>query len=170
MAFSVRPAGPDDFAAVGRLTVAAYHADGQLAGETGGYSGMLADVAARAVDGQVLVAVDDDTGRILGSVTFCLAGTAYAQLAQAGEAEFRMLAVDPAAQGRGVGEALVRACLASAEAAGCHGVVICTRDFAATAQRLYARLGFTRDPALDWSLLPGVNLLGLRVAVPVPAR
>ena len=55
---------------------------------------------------------------MLGSVTFVLPGTAYAEMAGPGEAEFRMLAVDPAAQGRGVGEALVRACLERATDAG----------------------------------------------------
>ena len=34
-AVSVRQAGPADFAAVARLTVAAYEADGQLKGENG---------------------------------------------------------------------------------------------------------------------------------------
>jgi hypothetical protein len=40
-------------------------------------------------------------------------------------------------------------------------VTICVRDFAATARRLYARMGFERAPDRDWSPLPGVTLLGL---------
>jgi ribosomal protein S18 acetylase RimI-like enzyme len=170
VAVIVRAASPADYAAVGRLTVAAYLADGQLGQETGGYADHLLDVAARAREGEVLVAVDNGTGEVLGAVTFCPAGTPYAQLAKEGEAEFRMLAVDPAVQGLGIGEALTRACLARATAAGCRAVVICTRDFAKPAQRLYGRLGFRRAPDLDWSPEPGVQLLGLRYELcPGPA-
>lgn len=96
----VRSAEPADFPAVARLTVAAYEADGQLKGEHG-YGEVLADVSTRAASGEVLVAVDEVTGAVLGSVTFVLPGTPFAELSGPGEAEFRMLAVDPGAQGRG---------------------------------------------------------------------
>ncbi|MGC5021547.1 GNAT family N-acetyltransferase [Micromonospora sp. DT47] len=159
----VRPATPADHAAVARLTVAAYEADGQLKGEHG-YAVTLADVAARVAHGEVLVAVDEATDEVVGSVTFVLPGSRYAELSGPGEAEFRMLAVDPAAQGRGAGEALARACVDRAAALGCAAVVICVRDgMAAPARRLYERLGFVRTPAKDWSPVPGVELLGLRL-------
>ncbi|ASW56578.1 GNAT family N-acetyltransferase [Plantactinospora sp. KBS50] len=164
MSVLVRAAGPADFAAIARLTVAAYEADGQLAGGHG-YQRVLADVPARAVAGELLVAVDP-AGPVLGSVTFVLPGSPYAELAGPGEAEFRMLAVDPAAQGRGAGAALVAACLDRAVAAGCTAVVICVRSFSAPARRLYARYGFVRLPERDWSPVPGVDLLALRLALP----
>jgi ribosomal protein S18 acetylase RimI-like enzyme len=158
----VRPAQPAEFAAIARLTVAAYQADGQLdAGH--GYGQTLADVAGRAVDGELLVALDPDTDEVVGSVLFVLPGARYAELSTPGEAEFRMLAVDPAAQGRGVGEALARACVARAVELGVNAVVICTRSFAVTAQRLYARLGFERFPERDWTPDLGVELLALRL-------
>jgi ribosomal protein S18 acetylase RimI-like enzyme len=77
-----------------------------------------------------------------------------------------MRAVDPAGQRRGVGEALVRACLERASAHGCQAVVICTRDRARAAQRLYARLGFVRVPERDWTPSPGINLVALRWGPP----
>jgi hypothetical protein len=92
---TVRPAVPADHAAIARVTIAAYRADGQLGAETGDYAEHLADVAARAATGQVLVAVSPATGEVLGAVTFCLAGTEYAQLAADGEAEFRGPALPP---------------------------------------------------------------------------
>ncbi|MGQ5261843.1 GNAT family N-acetyltransferase [Micromonospora sp. ZYX-F-536] len=162
----VRRAEPADYPAVARLTVAAYEADGQLKGENG-YGAVLADVSTRAASGEVLVAVDEATGAVLGSVTFVLPGTPFAELSAAGEAEFRMLAVDPAAQGRGVGAALAQACVDRAAELGCTAVVICVRaGMAASAHRLYERLGFVRSPEQDWSPVPGVDLLGLRRELP----
>ncbi|MEE6257128.1 GNAT family N-acetyltransferase [Plantactinospora sonchi] len=158
----VRLAEPADFAAIARLTVAAYRADGQLDAAPD-YAEALADVPARAGAGELLVAVDEETGEVLGSVLFVLPGTPYAELSGPGEAEFRMLAVDPAAQGRGAGEALVRGCLDRAAALGCQRVIICVRDFSAPAHRLYARLGFVRLPERDWSPLPGVELQALQL-------
>lgn len=162
----VRLADTADFPAVARLTVAAYEADGQLKGEHG-YGAVLADVSTRAGSGEVLVAVDEATGAVLGSVTFVLPGTLFAELSGPGEAEFRMLAVDPAAQGRGVGAALAQACVDRAGELGCRAVVICVRaGMAVSAHRLYERLGFVRMPEKDWSPVAGVALLGLRLELP----
>jgi ribosomal protein S18 acetylase RimI-like enzyme len=168
MSLVVRPARVEDFPAVARLTVDAYRADGQLR-DASRYERVLADVPSRAAAGQMLVAVDDPGGEVLGSVLFVLPGSAYAELSGPGEAEFRTLAVAPGAQGRGVGEALARACVARAAELGCRAVVICTRDMAAAARRLYARLGFVRTPERDWQPMPGVTLLALRLELPADA-
>jgi hypothetical protein len=115
----IRAATPTDFARIGELSVAAYRADGQLGPGTD-YARTLADVARRAAHGEVLCAVDAESGEVLGAVTYVLPGPA-------------------------------------------------------TARRLYARLGFVRDPDLDWQPVPAVTLLGLRLdligahrSVPVP--
>lgn len=165
MSIQVRPATTADHPAVARLTVDAYRADGQLEAETGGYADVLADVAGRADQTEILVAVDQSDGAVLGAVAFVLPGSTFAELARPGEAEFRMLAVDPGAQGRGVGEALVRACVARASEVGASGILIFTRSFAERAQRLYTRLGFVRAPEHDWSPMPGVDLLALHLAL-----
>jgi ribosomal protein S18 acetylase RimI-like enzyme len=157
----VRSATPADYEAIGRLSVAAYEADGQLGAGTD-YARVLADVATRAAAGDVLVATGPGD-EVLGSVLFVLPGSRYAELSQPGEAEFRMLAVDPAAQGRGVGQALVEACITRARARQASAIVICVRDFSAAAQRLYQRLGFVRRPELDWKPLETVQLLALRL-------
>jgi ribosomal protein S18 acetylase RimI-like enzyme len=165
MSFRIRVATPEDFAAIGELTVAAYRADGQTAAGHP-YEQVLMDAAGRSGAGTLLVCEDPlgsgAGGAILGSVLFAQAGSRYAELSRAGEAEFRMLAVAPWAQRRGVGEALVNACLERARRLGCTALVICVRDFSADANRLYKRLGFVRAPALDWSPMEGVLLLGLR--------
>jgi ribosomal protein S18 acetylase RimI-like enzyme len=164
---TVRAAGPADYDEIARLTVAAYEADGQLDGEIG-YEKVLADVATRAQHGEIFVATDDDSDKPLGAVTFVMPGGRYSELARDGEAEFRMLAVDPAAQGRGVARALVEACLDRASALGCVAVVISVRDFAEPARRLYAKFGFVRLPDRDWKPMPQVQLLALYLKLPPP--
>ncbi|WP_327006205.1 GNAT family N-acetyltransferase [Dactylosporangium sp. NBC_01737] len=163
---TVRRAAPDDYAEVARLTVEAYRADGQLE-EEHGYGDVLADVATRAGHSEILVATDG--AALLGAVAFVLPGSRYAELSKPGEAEFRMLAVDPAAQRRGVARALVRACVERAAALGCGSLVISTRDRNAAAFALYDTFGFVREPALDWTPVPGVRLLGLRLKLPSTA-
>jgi ribosomal protein S18 acetylase RimI-like enzyme len=180
-AVQICPATPADHTTIALLTIAAYRADWQV---TPGhpYERVLADVAGRAGAGELLVAIAPElsrrsagpaspaAGRVVGAVLFVLPGSRYAELAGPGEAEFRMLAVHPDAQGRGVGDALVRACLDRATARGCRAVRIFTRDTAAAAQRLYQRLGFVRTPARDWRPMRGVNLVALRFDLPAPHR
>jgi ribosomal protein S18 acetylase RimI-like enzyme len=106
------------------------------------------------------VAVDPASGAVLGSVTYVPGpDNRLAELARATEAEFRMLGVAPEAQGRGVGDALVRACIDRARAAGRTGIAISTSTRMRAAHRLYERLGFCRAPDRDWSPVPGVHLL-----------
>jgi len=159
---AVRPIERADWAAVADLTVAAYVADG-LIGQDHPYAGELRHVEDRTANALVLVATDAGGGPVLGAVTFCRAGSPYAEIARTGEAEFRMLAVDPAHRGRGAGLALVRACLALAREAGDSAMVLSTLDVTASAQRIYARLGFTRIPDRDWEPIPGTWLRAYRV-------
>ncbi|WP_433613794.1 GNAT family N-acetyltransferase [Dactylosporangium sp. CA-139114] len=166
-AVRVRLITPDDYDAVSRLTVEAYRADGQLEASPD-YAKALADVASRAEAADVLVAEID--GVLLGAVTFTLAGGDYAEASRPGEAEFRMLAVDPAAQRRGVARALVRACLDRAASLGCSGVAICVRDDNPGAFALYEGFGFARDTSRDWSPVPRVKLLGLWIGLPALAK
>ncbi|WP_147140597.1 GNAT family N-acetyltransferase [Stackebrandtia albiflava] len=151
----IRAATAHDLAEVGRIAVDAYRADGQL--DESGYEAALRDAAGRARDAELLVAVIDE--RVVGAVALCPPGSRYAEICRADELEFRMLSVDPAAQGRGVGRLLVTACLERARELGCRAVVICTRaEHGDTAKRLYQRLGFTRLPDRDWAPVPGISL------------
>jgi ribosomal protein S18 acetylase RimI-like enzyme len=158
----IRDARPEEYAEVGALTGAVYLAEG-LAGPDTPYLGALLDAGRRAKEAELVVAVDGD--RILGSVTFAPHGSRYAELAGPGEAEFRMLVVDPAAQGRGVGAALVEECLRRARRSGASTLRLSTSPVSATAHRLYQRLGFHRVPELDWAPAPDVPLLSYAVPV-----
>ena len=161
----VRPAVAADHAAAGEVCVRAYAADGL---GPGGYADKLRDVSSRVTVASVLVALADAT--VVGCVTF-MPGPAspLSEIAREGEAEFRMLAVDPAAQGRGVGEALVRACLDAAAYGGSTALVCSSQDRMVAAHRLYERLGFTRDPARDWYPVPDVLLLSFVLQLREPA-
>lgn len=163
--FLIRPVLPAEHDALGEVSIRSYLEGGLLLGGLDDpYAPNLRDVALRAASATVLVAVDGDTGAILGGVTLAFHGSAMAQLAGPGEAEIRMLAVDPGAQGRGVGAALAVACLERARAEeGTKRVVLCSQQAMTTAHRLYARLGFERAPELDWYPLPEVLLWGFRL-------
>lgn len=151
----IRQAEPGEYEVVGEITARAYLQGGFLAfgDEDDWYFRELKDVAKRAADGEVLVAVHED--RILGGVTYVPAPGPMSDLARPGEAEIRMLAVDHAARGQGAGEALVRACVDRARQAGRTGVVLCTQPTMTAAHRLYERQGFIRRPDRDWQPLPG---------------
>src|SRR3954447_4659006 len=149
----IRPIAPGELGAVGELCVRAY---APMEPESG-YEATLRDVATRHDTALVLVAVDDDG--LLGTVSFVADGGPLHEIATAEEAEFRMLAVDPSAQGRGVGEALVRDCLARARARQRRRLVASSLPRMRAAHRVYARLGFTRAPDRDWSPAPGVDLV-----------
>ncbi len=152
---TIRRARPDEFVAVGSITVAAYDAAGMAQGE---YVTQLHDAARRAAEAELLVAVDGG-GVVLGSVTFCPAGSSWREIARDDEGEFRMLAVAPNVQGKGVGRALVEACLDRSRELGFHGLALSTPRTNGPAHRLYEQLGFHRDPARDWSPIPGVALI-----------
>jgi ribosomal protein S18 acetylase RimI-like enzyme len=154
-ALAVSPAGPGDFDGIADLSVRVY-VGGGLASE--GYTSDLADVAGRASRAELLV-VRDDNGHVVGSVALVLSGDFGEVTTSDEEAAFRMLVVDPAAQGRGLGTLLVTTCLDRARAAGKRRMVIATGTRMTAAQRLYERLGFTRLPERDWSPVPGIDLI-----------
>jgi GNAT superfamily N-acetyltransferase len=154
---TVRVARPQEYDALGALTVVAYRA---LLGQDmdAGYASELADVSGRATLADVLVDVDDG-GRLLGGVTYIPGPGPMAWFDDAGDAGMRMLAVDPAAQRRGVGTRLVAACVDRAAAAGKRRLLLHTTAPMTVAHRLYERAGFRRDPGRDHDIGGGVFLL-----------
>jgi ribosomal protein S18 acetylase RimI-like enzyme len=160
MTVTVRPAHEEEFSLVGELTYAAYAADGFIRSQDG-YAAHLRDAATRAAQAELYVAELDD--EVAGTVTFCPQGSAFAELAQVGEGEFRMLAVAPQARRRGVAEALVSLCVERSRELGYDALVLSSMTGQTDAHRLYERLGFRRTPDLDWSPAEGVELLAFRL-------
>ncbi len=154
---SVRPIRPEEHEALAELTVAAYRS---LLGDdlSIDYEAELADVSGRASLVDVLVAVDDED-RLEGGITYVPGPGPMAWFDKPDEAGMRMLAVDPSAQGRGVGTGLVAACVGRARAAGKARLLLHTTAPMTTAHRLYDRVGFRRDPDRDELLRDGLLLL-----------
>jgi GNAT superfamily N-acetyltransferase len=157
----IREARTDaEVAAAGRVTVAANaefaptDPDDPFNPSWAHYLAEMADAAARAAQGMLLVAVEE--GRVVGTVTLYLRPGSMQWRPE--DAMFRLLAVDPAARGRGVGHALFQACLDRARAAGKRRMALHTTEWMATARAMYERAGFKREPEGDLHL-PGVTIV-----------
>lgn len=146
---SFRPAQPQDYDAVRRITLDAYLGAGHV-DEEHPYLRILGDVEGRAVASQVWLA--ETGGAAIGAVMLTAFGQPYTEVAQERELEFRMLAVDPSSQGQGVGRAMVEWILEHARALeGVDAVVLTSASYMVPAHRLYTSLGFERVPKRDWS-------------------
>jgi ribosomal protein S18 acetylase RimI-like enzyme len=140
----IRDALPGEYHRVGELTIAAYRAL-PVDHLWGGYDEEILDTAGRATGAHILVALLDDA--IVGAVTLVDDHESrWSEWTRPGEVQFRLLAVEVEARGRGVGESLVRECLA--RAAG-RPVIIHTTKWMDAARRMYERLGFERRPDRD---------------------
>jgi GNAT superfamily N-acetyltransferase len=168
VSFVVRVAEPAEYADAGRVTADAYHADDLLHRVDGlidrDYEAQLMDASRRAREAELLVAVDD--GRVLGTVTWCPPTSPLRELAtRPDQAEFRMLSVAAAGRRRGVGRALVEACLDRARAAGMREVLLSSLPEMTAAHALYKEFAFVRAPELDHSPKPYVHLWAFRLAL-----
>jgi GNAT superfamily N-acetyltransferase len=150
----IRVAREDEYADVADILAAAYAPSGLRPGD--GYYEELRDVAGRVDGAEVWVAVDGSA--VLGTVTWAPIESPHREVAADDEAEFRMLAVDPAAQGHGVGRALLDAVVDRARAEGFRRVVLSTADWSTRAHRLYDESGFVHLPERDWPVYPHLVL------------
>ncbi|MCL2535076.1 MAG: GNAT family N-acetyltransferase [Nocardiaceae bacterium] len=154
----IRTALPADYETVGELTADVYISGGFVS-ESDTYAARLRDTAARAEHADVVVAEVD--GRIVGSVTIAAPESPFADVAEKGELEFRMLAVSESARGKGVGSALVRHVLDVAYDRGDRAVVLSTQSDMVDARRIYDRNGFVPAPERNWEPVPGMELTAL---------
>ncbi|TLM86014.1 GNAT family N-acetyltransferase [Pseudarthrobacter sp. NamE5] len=151
-----RRAVPGDFPEVRRITRDAYLRAGHFT-DNHPYMSVLEDVEHRVEHAEVWVA--QTAGKVVAAVTLTFAGQPYSEIAQDGELEFRMLAVDPAQQGGGVGRAVVRKIVEHArQVPGIEAISITSATFMERAHALYESLGFRRAPERDW-YVPGENVL-----------
>lgn len=155
--YTVRNADPVEFYEVGKLMVRVYS---QLAGfpkesEQPDYYRMLANVGdlTNKPETELLVAVSADN-KIVGAVVFFgdvkyygSGGTATQEKDACG---FRLLAVDPAARGQGVGKILTQECIRKGKAKKSKQMIIHTTMAMRTAWKMYEDIGFNRSEDLDF--------------------
>ncbi len=142
---------------MGAVTLAAY--EPFLTGAEDHYRERLSDVERRDREAEIWVATPDEEETILGNVTVCPSGSSWREISRDDEGEFRMLAVAPSAQGRGVGLALAEMVVERFRSEGARGIALSSLASMVGAHRVYDRLGFRRAPERDWSPAPGVQLL-----------
>jgi ribosomal protein S18 acetylase RimI-like enzyme len=139
----VRAYAAADRAAVNAVALAAF---AQYAGDYDDWPTFSADIgrmADLAADGDLLVA--EREGAVVGAVVHVGPGRPRSAIFPQDWSVIRMLVVDPAARGAGVGRALVAATLERAARAGAPAVGLHTSPIMATALRLYEGIGFRRE-------------------------
>lgn len=166
MAITVREARTDELEEVSRVMSAAYEEYMPGTVEPGSpweeYRKEVADVWSRLGGAELIVAEDD--GKILGAVTFYREGSG-----QGYDASFpprwsgiRLLAVDPAARGRGLGKLLTEECIRRARELGAVAVGLHTTKWMAIAQGMYERMGFRRVPEHDFHPTDDIQVMAYR--------
>lgn len=165
----IRDIKPNEFEALGQLMIAVYAGlDGfPSPAEQPAYYEMLANIGrfTERHGARVLVAISNEGGLAGGVVYFGnmreygSGGTAVNETDASG---IRLLGVDPAVRGRGVGKALTHACLDLARDQGHAQVVLHTTQSMTSAWRLYQGLGFLRSPDLDF-MQEGLPVFGFRL-------
>lgn len=155
MVLKIRDAQPEEHERLQSVAIAAY-------GEFESFLGpdfmnrFSADVLRLMNDPNTEVIVAELDGSPAGTITFYPDGRNYDEAVPADWACLRTLAVLPSARGRGVGRALMDACLARARMLGRTRVLLHTLSFMTAAIALHERLGFRRAPELDVRHAPEV--------------
>jgi GNAT superfamily N-acetyltransferase len=142
----VRPMRPHEAHQVGAITLASYDAYGSMEGR---YRDFLADPS-RRIDGCTALLVAEVDGALAGTVTYVLPGDTEweGRPVNDGDCGFRVLAVAPGMEGRGVGRSLVNACIEASRQRDCRRLIITSMAWMSRAHGLYEGLGFVRRPDL----------------------
>jgi GNAT superfamily N-acetyltransferase len=170
---TIREARTDELEALGRLMVAVYSTLPGFPGPTEQprYYELLAGIGrlSGTPATQLLVAVADD--KLLGGIVYfsdmARYGAGGTASAERESSAFRLLAVDPAARGLGVGKALATHCIDLARAHHHRQVIIHTTAAMKVAWSMYEHLGFTRSPDLDF-MQESLPVFGFRLALENP--
>lgn len=120
-------------------------------------------MAALAQQGEVIIAEED--GAIVGAVAYFAPGTSpRADFFEPEWPIIRMLVVDPAARGRGVGRRLTEECVGRAQRDGAAVIALHTSPAMAAALALYLKLGFELERRLPdrFGVPYGVYLMDLK--------
>ena len=155
--FTIRNANPEEFEEIGKLMVNVYS---QLDGfpkptEQPAYYNMLANIGELTTkpNTELLVAVSPN-GKIEGAVVYFsdmqYYGSGGSATKEKNAAGFRLLAVDAAARGKGLGKQLTLECIRKGKENDLSQVIIHSTKAMQTAWKMYEGLGFKRSADLDF--------------------
>ena len=155
--FTIRNAKPREFQEIGRLMVEVYsNLEGfPKADEQPSYYHTLRNIGefTKNPNTELLVAVSHQ-GQLLGAVLYFndmqYYGSGGIAPTEKNASGFRLLAVDGAARGMGVGKALSMVCIEKARAFGNRQLIIHTTDYMKVAWKMYKNLGFKPSEDLDF--------------------
>ena len=165
-ALLIRAAHPPDRDAIREVTLAAYHEyAARMPAHWDAYRQNILTTLADVRPAEQFVAECD--GAIVGTVLLYPPGRLGRAQGEAGMdvpwPEVRLLAVAPAARGRGIGAALMTECARRARQSGAGALALHTTEMMQAALRLYERMGFVRAPELDFHPAPGFSVKGYRL-------
>jgi GNAT superfamily N-acetyltransferase len=168
--FEIRSARDDDIEEA-RSVLAAAYAQYESSFPNENWVRYLADVLdleGRASASELLVA--ELQGKIAGCVSYFAPGskTSYPSPSFSEHwppewAAFRLLAVDPAARGKGIGRRLTEVCVERARAEGAPALGLHTTDAMKVAREMYEKLGFERAPKYDFHPSPQIAVEAYRL-------
>lgn len=131
---------PADAAAVDALALAAFAQFREDYSDWPAFQAKIGRMSALAAAGELIVA--ERAGCLVGAVVYLPPQAPRAEYFQPEWAVMRMLVVDPAARGLGIGRRLAEACLGRARRDGAAQMALHTCELMQVALALYRRLGF----------------------------
>lgn len=154
----IRSAKPEEFEVIGKLMVRVYS---QLDGfpkesELPDYYKVLLNVGklTEKENTELLAAISNEN-KVVGAVVYFSDLKNYGSGGTVSEIQhasgFRLLAVDPKVQGKGIGKLLIKECIDRAKKFGHHQLYIHSTESMKIARRMYERLGFSRCKEIDFA-------------------
>lgn len=138
MSWVIRAATAKDAVEIDCLALAAFAQYSDLYDDWPAFSRNIGRMS--QLDAELVVA--DEGGRIGGAVGYVAPGKPRADFFEPGWAVIRMLSVDPAARGAGLGRRLTEACVARARRDGALVIALHTSPIQEVARAMYVRMGF----------------------------
>lgn len=140
MQYQLREFRPADDAAVNRLALAAYEQYSGAYSDWPALAGNIARMSSLTEIGELIVA--DAGDRLAGAVVYVGPGRPRSSFFQPEWSVVRMLAVDPAFRGHGIGRALVEECVRRARRDRVEAIALHTTPMMNVALAMYQRMGF----------------------------
>ena len=146
---NIRPAGPADLAALGRLGALLvsvhqeFDAKRFIAATPQTEHGYASFLGAQLDEPEVIVLAAERNGEVVGYAYAAVEGRDYMSLRGPAGVVYDIV-VDPSLRGQGIGRMLLDATLDDLRLRGAPQVVLSTAEQNAAAQRLFARAGFRR--------------------------